>query len=255
MNQDLSGPGVAWIAGVGASAGLGAALARRHAQGGLVVALTGRTATRLEAVAAEIRAAGGRAHALPGDLASEADVQRVAAEVGALGPLQAAVFNAGNAVRGGALELSVQQFEQAWRTGTFAGFLFARAAVRALLASGADPQSPRGRGSLVFTGATASLRGGARFAAFASSKAALRSLAQSLAREYGPQGIHVAHVVIDGGIDGEQLRSNAPQWAAEAGADGLLAPAAIAESYWQLHQQHRSAWTLELDLRPFKERF
>lgn len=247
--------GVAWIAGVGASAGLGAALARRYARAGLTVALSGRTLARVEAVAAEIRAAGGRAHALPGDVSLEADAHRVAAEVVALGPLRAAVFNAGNNVRGAALDLTPAQFEQAWRGGAFAGFVFAREVVQALLRNGQDAQAPQGRGSLVFTGATASLRGGAKFAAFASSKAALRSLAQSLAREHGPQGIHVAHVVVDGGIDGERLRSVAPQRVEQAGADGLLDPDAIAETYWQLHQQHRSAWTFELDLRPFKETF
>jgi NAD(P)-dependent dehydrogenase (short-subunit alcohol dehydrogenase family) len=121
--------------------------------------------------------------------------------------------------------------------------------------NGADAAAPQGRGSLAFTGATASPRGGAKFAGFASAKAGLRSLAQSLARDFGPQGIHVAHVVIDGGIDGERLRSAAPQRAEAAGTDGLLSPDAIAETYWQLHQQHRSAWTQELDLRPFKEHF
>jgi NAD(P)-dependent dehydrogenase (short-subunit alcohol dehydrogenase family) len=112
-----------------------------------------------------------------------------------------------------------------------------------------------GSGSLLFTGATASLRGRGPFVAFASAKAGLRSIAQSAAREYGPRGVHVAHVVIDGGIDGEQLRANAPQFAATAGTDGLLAPEAIAESYFQLHLQPRSAWTQELDLRPYKESF
>jgi NAD(P)-dependent dehydrogenase (short-subunit alcohol dehydrogenase family) len=247
--------GVAWIAGVGASAGLGAAVARRHARAGLTVALSGRTPGRIEAVAAEIRNAGGRAHALPGDVSVEAEAQRIAAEVVALGPLHAAVFNAGNAVRGAALDLNAAQFEQAWRGGAFAGFLFAREAIQALLRKGGDPNAPQGLGSLLFTGATASLRGGAKFAAFASSKAALRSLAQSLAREHGPQGIHVAHVVIDGGIDGERLRNAAPQRATQAGVDGLLDPDAIAETYWQVHRQHRSAWTFELDLRPFKETF
>lgn len=247
--------GVAWIAGVGASAGLGAAVARRHARAGLTVVLSGRTPDRIEAVAAKIRSAGGRAHALPGDVSVEAEAHRIAAEVVAIGPLRAAVFNAGNAVRGAALDLDAADFEQAWRGGAFAGFLFAREAIQAFLLNGRDPGTPQGRGSLVFTGATASLRGGAKFAAFASSKAALRSLAQSLAREHGPQGIHVAHVVIDGGIDGERLRSAAPQRATQAGTDGLLDPEAIAETYWQLHRQHRSAWTFELDLRPFKETF
>ena len=255
MSSSAEAAGVAWIVGVGASAGLGAAAARRYAQGGLAVALTGRTPERLEAVAGEIRAAGGRALVVPGDISVEADAQRLAAEVASFGPLHAAVFNAGNAVRGGVLDLSAAQFESTWRGSTLAGFLFGRAAVAALLANGRDAQAPSGFGSLVFTGATASLRGGAKFAAFAASKAALRSLAQSVAREFGPQGVHVAHVVIDGGIDGERLRSGAPQRVAEAGADGLLDPAAIAEAYWQLHRQHRSAWTLELDLRPYKEHF
>lgn len=247
--------GVAWIAGVGASAGLGAAVARRFAQGGLTVALTGRTPERVEAIAAEIRGAGGRARAVAGNIADEADAGRIAAAVKEIGPLHAAIFNAGNAVRGSVLDLSVAQFEQTWRGSTLAGFVFAREAVQALLANGRDAASPQGRGSLIFTGATASLRGGAKFAAFASAKAGLRSLAQSAAREYGPQGVHVAHVVIDGGIDGERLRTGAPARAAEAGVDGLLSPDAIAESYWQLHAQHRSAWTLELDVRPFKESF
>ena len=247
--------GVAWIAGVGASAGLGAAVARRYAREGLTVALSGRTAGRIEAVAEEIRKAGGRAYALPGDVSLEAEARRVAAEVVRLGPLHAAVFNAGNAVRGAALDLDASQFESAWRGGAFAGFLFAREAIQALSLNGLGPDAEQGRGSLIFTGATASLRGGAKFAAFASSKAALRSLAQSLAREHGPQGIHVAHVVIDGGIDGERLRVGAPQRVSEAGAHGLLDPEAIAQSYWQLHRQHRSAWTFELDLRPFKEHF
>jgi NAD(P)-dependent dehydrogenase (short-subunit alcohol dehydrogenase family) len=255
MKTNPATPALAWIAGVGASAGLGAALARRYARGGLAVALTGRTASRVGAVAQEIRDAGGVAHALPGDLADEAQAPHLAAQLRALGPLRAAVFNVGNAVRGGALDLTPEQFEQAWRGSTFAGFVFAREVLKALQANGVDPASPQGRGSLVFTGATASLRGGAKFAAFASAKAGLRSLAQSLAREFGPQGIHVAHVVIDGGIDGERLRSAAPQRALDAGADGLLDPDAIAEAYWQLHTQHRSAWTHELDLRPFKETF
>jgi NAD(P)-dependent dehydrogenase (short-subunit alcohol dehydrogenase family) len=238
---------VAWVAGVGASAGLGAATARRFAQAGFIVALTGRNAERLRAVTAQIVAAGGRAHALPGDVSSVDDVERLAAEVRTLGPLRVAIFNAGNAVRGTPLELTPEQFESTWRGSTYAGFLFARATLPRLLAAGG--------GSLLFTGATASLRGRGPFVAFAAAKAGLRSVAQSVAREYGPQGVHVAHIVIDGGIDGERLRANAPHRAAEAGADGLLNPEAIAETYWQLHQQHRSAWTHELELRPYKEPF
>ncbi len=255
MTTTSSAPGVAWIAGVGASAGLGAAVARRYAKEGLTIALTGRTASRLDAVAAEIRGAGGQAHVIAGDVSNEAEAGRIAAAVVALGPVHAAVFNVGNAVRGGALELTAAQFEETWRGSTLAGFLFAREAVRALLENGRSAASGHGRGSLIFTGATASVRGGARFAAFASAKAGLRSLAQSLARDFGPQGIHIAHVVVDGGIDGERLRDAAPQRVAEAGADGLLDPNAIAETYWQLHAQHRSAWTLELDVRPYREHF
>jgi NAD(P)-dependent dehydrogenase (short-subunit alcohol dehydrogenase family) len=158
-----------------------------------------------------------------------------------------AIFNAASATRAPTLELSAEQFEAAWRVTTLGGFLFARAALSPLLAAG--------RGSLLFTGATASLRGRPPFAAFASAKAGLRSLAQSLAREFGPKNIHVAHVVVDGGIDGERLRTSAPQRVAERGEDGLLNPADIADAYWYLHRQGRSAWSQEIDLRPFNESF
>lgn len=247
--------GLAWVGGVGAEAGLGAAVARRFARGGLAVALTGRSAERVEALAAAIRAAGGQAHALAGDLADPATVQALAQRVRALGPLRAAVFNAAGAVRAPTLEIGAEAFTQAWRTSALAGFLFAQQALRLLLDNGVAPDAPAGRGSLLFTGATASLRGRPPFVAFAAAKAGLRSVSQTLAREFGPQGVHVAHVVIDGGIDGERLRTSAPERAAQAGADGLLQPEAIAESYWQLHLQQRSAWTQELDLRPFNESF
>jgi NAD(P)-dependent dehydrogenase (short-subunit alcohol dehydrogenase family) len=243
--NETSDGGVAWIAGVGATAGLGAALSRRFAQEGFTVAVTGRNAERVRSLAQELGRSG-VAHALPGDVSDPQDVTRLAAELPS-GPLRVAVFNAGNAVRGTPLEITPEQFENAWRGSTLAGFLFARAAVSRLLAAGG--------GTLLFTGATASLRGRGPFVAFAAAKAALRSVAQSFAREYGPQGIHVAHVIVDGGIDGERLRSGAPQAAVAAGADGLLSPEAIAETYWQLHRQHRSAWTHEIDLRPYKESF
>lgn len=243
----VSSPDIAWIAGVGPSAGLGGALARRFAHGGRTVLLTGRNEARLRTVAAEIHATGGKAIAVPGDISSSAEAARLAALVREAGSLRSAVFNAGNMVRGNALDVTPDQFEATWRGSAYAGFLFVQASLPLLIASGG--------GSLILTGATASVRGGGAFIAFASAKAALRSLAQSTAREYGPQGVHVAHVVVDGGIAGERLRTVAPERVAAAGENGLLDPDAIAETYWHLDQQPRSAWTHELDLRPFKERF
>ena len=170
-----------------------------------------------------------------------------------LGTLRAAIFNAGNASRASALEISAQDFEQAWRTSTLGGFVFGKVVLEALLENDDHPES--GRGSLLYTGATAALRGRPPFIAIAAAKAGLRSVSQSLAREFGPKGIHVAHIVIDGGIDGERLHANAAQRVARSGDPGLLHLEAIAETYWQLHIQHKSAWTQELDLRPFKEPF
>jgi NAD(P)-dependent dehydrogenase (short-subunit alcohol dehydrogenase family) len=209
--------------------------------------VTGRNNARLESVAAEIRDSGANAIALAGDISIPAEVDRLANAVRSIGHLTSAIFNAGNMVRGTALEVTPEQFESTWRGSAYAGFLFVRAALPLLLDSGG--------GSLLLTGATASVRGGGPFIAFASAKAALRSIAQSAAREYGPRGIHVAHVVIDGGIDGERLRSVAPNHVEQAGENGLLDPDAIADTYWHLHEQPRSAWTHEVDLRPFKERF
>src|SRR5882757_726161 len=247
MSSKQSLPSVAWVVGVGPSKGLGAALARRFARGGSTAVITGRNEARLQSVAAEIRDSGFNAVALPGDISVPAEVTRMASAIRALGHLRSALFNAGNMVRGAALEVTPEQFESTWRGSAYAGFLFVRASLPLLLDSGG--------GSLLLTGATASIRGGGPFIAFASAKAALRSIAQSAAREYGPRGIHFAHVVIDGGIDGERLRTAAPDHVAQAGENGLLDPDAIADTYWHLHQQPRSAWTHEVDLRPFKERF
>jgi NAD(P)-dependent dehydrogenase (short-subunit alcohol dehydrogenase family) len=238
---------VVWITGVGAVAGLGAALARRFAEGGYQVAVSGRSPDKLQAVVDDIQKRGGRAVALPGDAGSEADILADIQRVKALGPLKVAIFNVGNSVSSPTLELSAELFEQTWRASTFGGFLFAREATRALLENGG--------GTLLFTGATASLRGKPPYAAFAAAKAGLRSLSQTFAREFGPKNVHVAHVIIDGGINGERIQTLAPKWLEQLGDEGALRLEDIAEAYWYLHSQPRSAWTQELDLRPFKEAF
>jgi NAD(P)-dependent dehydrogenase (short-subunit alcohol dehydrogenase family) len=246
MSDSRSAP-VVWIAGVGAVAGLGAALARRFAREGYRVAVSGRSLDKLQAVVEGIQAAGGRAVAITADSGIESEVTAASHQVNQLGVLKAAIFNVGNAVSAPSLELSAQLFEQTWRASTLGGFLFAREATRILLDNGG--------GSLLFTGATASLRGKPPFAAFAAAKAGLRSLSQSFAREFGPQNVHVAHVVIDGVIDGERVKSRAPDYLAQLGEDGSLKLEDIADAYWYLHTQPPSAWTQELDLRPFKEPF
>ncbi len=241
----------ALVVGVGAERGLGAALCRRFAAEGHHVLVAGRTPDKIEQVVRTILAEGGRAEAVATDTTREDDVARLfdramtAADDRA--PADLVVFNAGNNRRIDFRELSPQLFEEFWRVGCFGGFLVGREAARRLV--------PLGRGTVIFTGASASLRGKPGFAHFAAAKAGLRMIAQSMAREYGPRGLHVAHVVIDGGIDGERLRRGVPALIAERGEDGLLGIDAIAEAYWQIHRQPRSAWTHELDLRPFKEKF
>jgi NAD(P)-dependent dehydrogenase (short-subunit alcohol dehydrogenase family) len=235
------------IVGVGAWNGLGSALARRFARGGHAVAIAGRNAEKLEAAAAALRKTGAAVGLVLGDAALAADAQRFVAEAERLAPLAVAIHNAGGNVPGPFLQLTEELFTRHWREHALGGFQLARAALPRLL--------QHGGGSLFFTGASASLRGKAMFAAFASAKAALRNLAQSIAREYGPHNIHVGHVVVDGGIGGERLLSRNPQLREQRGADGLLDPDAIAEAFWTLHHQQRSAWTLELDLRPWNESF
>jgi NAD(P)-dependent dehydrogenase (short-subunit alcohol dehydrogenase family) len=225
---------------VGVGPGLGAALARRFAAGGLKVALAARHADRLGALAREV---GGRAYAC--DAAEEEDVARLfTAAPAELGPPALVVYNAGAYLPKRVIDTEAAEFERCWRSLCLGGFLVGRAAARAMLAAGG--------GTILFTGATASLRGGAGFANLAVGKFGLRALAQSLARELQPQGVHVAHVVIDGQIEAEHREGRRP---GERGPDALLKPEAIAETYWQLHRQPRSAWTLELDLRPWVEKF
>jgi NAD(P)-dependent dehydrogenase (short-subunit alcohol dehydrogenase family) len=237
------------VVGVGASAGLGAALCRRFGREGLHVFPAGRTAERIEAVADEVRGAGGAATAVatdttrPGDVAALFD--RVERETGA--PPRVVLYNAGNNRFSALAEMSDDFFEDLWRLCCFGGFLVARECARRL------PDA--GRGTVIFTGATASVRARPPFTAFASAKAALRALAAGMARELGPKGIHVGHVIVDGIIDGEQVASRFPQLIEERGPDGALVPDDMADAFWALHAQPRSAWSFELDLRPWCEPF
>jgi NAD(P)-dependent dehydrogenase (short-subunit alcohol dehydrogenase family) len=213
----------------------------------LYVFVAGRTPAKLDKVVSEIRAAGGSAEALAGDASVEDDAARFVAAADAQGSLLVTVHNAGSNRRDSILDLQRADFEQLWREHCLGGFLVGRETARRMV--------PRGAGSIFFTGASGSLRGRAGFAAFAAAKAGLRAMAQSMARELGPKGIHVAHVVVDGGIGGARLLGRMPKLQEERGPDGLLSYEAIADTYWQLHTQHRSAWTLELDLRPWAESF
>lgn len=236
--------GKALVIGVGALRGLGASIARRAAAEGLHVFVAGRTAAKLDAVVAAIATAGGQATALVGDVSDEASVVRFFDTVCDLpGRLEFTVFNAGNMTPGRIADMDAGYFEAAWRVGCYGAFLAGREAARRMLPGG---------GTLIFTGASASLRGKAGFGAFASAKGALRNLAQALARECGPDGLHVAHVVVDGGIDGEILTTRLPDFAREAG-DRLLDLDGIVEAYWFLHRQAPRAWTFELDLRSQRE--
>jgi len=233
---------------VGAGDGVGSAIARAFAREGLAVCITRRPRNleSLEAVAASIRAEGGEAHAFGVDARDEAEMIALVDRIEAgIGPLQVVVFNIGANVRFPVVETTAQVYSKVWEMAALAGFFTGREAARVM--------TPRGKGTILFTGATASVRGGAGFSAFAGAKAALRQLAQSLAREMGPKGIHVAHVVVDGMIDGTFARSIAPDIQTLLDEDAILKPDEIARNYVWLHRQQRSAWTFELDLRPWKE--
>jgi NAD(P)-dependent dehydrogenase (short-subunit alcohol dehydrogenase family) len=233
---------------VGAGDATGGAIARRFAREGFTACVTRRQAEKLEPLVGAIEAAGGRARAFGSDARREAEVEllveRIEREVG---PLEVAVYNVGANVRFGIRETTTRVYTKVWEMACLGGFLMGREVAKRMV--------PRGRGTILFTGATASVRGAAGYAAFAGAKHALRALAQSMARELGPQGVHVAHVVIDGAIDTAWIRENFPGAAELAPLQGLLEPDAIAESYWQLHRQPRTAWTHELDLRPYRERW
>jgi NAD(P)-dependent dehydrogenase (short-subunit alcohol dehydrogenase family) len=237
------------VVGVGPEAGLGGALCKRLAAEGLHVFVAGRTPEKVEKVAAAIRGAGGQASAVAVDTTQERDVIALfdRAEKEGKGVLDLVVYNAGNAAMGQLHDMEASFFEEVWRVGCFGGFLVGREAVRRML--------PRGRGSILYTGATASLRGKPATTAFAAAKAGLRSLAQSMARAYGPQGLHVAHVIVDGGIAGDKIIHGLPQFAQAMGEDGLVSLDGLADAYWYLYTQPRACWTHELDLRTFKEPF
>ena len=231
---------VAVIVGVGP--GLGFALVKRFASAGMAVAMAARDREKLAQLLEKAPIEGARAYGC--DATDQAAVDRLFAEVDRdLGTPEVVVFNAGAFEPGGILEIDPAAFERCWRIGCLAGFLVGQAAARRMVT--------QGHGTIVFTGATAALRGSARFANLAVPKFGLRALAQAMARELGPQGIHVGHVIIDGQIRSERYA----HLEAERGPDALLEPDAIAEMYYQLHAQPRSAWTLELDLRPWSEKF
>jgi NAD(P)-dependent dehydrogenase (short-subunit alcohol dehydrogenase family) len=233
---------------VGAGDATGGAIAKRFARGGYTVCATRRNADKLQPLLDEIRAAGGQAHGFGSDARNEEEVDALFDDIEArIGPVEVFVFNIGANVATSILEETARKYFKIWEMACFAGFLTARKAARCM--------APRGKGTILFTGATASLRGSAHFAAFAGAKAALRALAQSMARELGPRGIHVAHVVIDGAIDTAFIRDNFPERYALKDRQGILDPDHIADSYWMLHQQPRDAWTHELDLRPWMEKF
>jgi NAD(P)-dependent dehydrogenase (short-subunit alcohol dehydrogenase family) len=225
---------------VGVGPDLGAALVRAFANEGYTVFAAARSASTLALFDDQSK---GRVVPIDCDATMEADVEHVFESAAKVGVPEVAVFNAGAFVRGSILETSAEEFERCWRVGCFAGFLVGQAAARRMIANG--------RGTILFTGATASLRGGAGFVNLASPKFGLRAVAQSMARELGPKGIHVAHVIIDGQIHSERYA----HLASERGPDSLLEPDAIAAQYVALHRQHRSAWTQELDLRPWSEKF
>jgi NAD(P)-dependent dehydrogenase (short-subunit alcohol dehydrogenase family) len=239
------------VVGVGAERGLGAALCRRFARGGYHVFVAGRTMAKIGKVAETIASAGGSAEPVVTDATREDDIvrlfDRAMAKADGRAPADLVVANAGNNQRIDFRELTAQQFEDFWRVACFSGFLVGREAARRL--------APLGRGTVLFTGASASVRGKPGFAHFSAAKAGLRMISQSMAREFGPLGIHVAHVVVDGGINGDRLLSRVPGLIKERGEDGLLGIDAIAETFWHIHQQPRSAWAQEVDLRPFKEPF
>lgn len=234
---------------VGAGDYIGSAIAKRFARGGFTVCLGRRNGDRLAPLVAEIEAGGGTAYGYTLDARKEENVEQVFTEIERnVGALEVVIFNVGGNVSFPTRETTARVFRKVWEMACFAGFLTGREAAKYMV--------PRGKGSIFFTGATASLRGSSGFAAFASGKFGLRALAQSMARELGPENIHVAHLVIDAGVDTKWVREmlaargRGPE---DFPPDTLMNPASVAEAYWNLHRQSRDAWTFELDLRPYGE--
>ena len=231
---------------IGAGDATGGAIARRFAREGYIACVTRRSEEKLQPLVDEIRSSGGEAYGFGSDARKEDDmialIERIEREIA---PIEVAVFNIGANVRFSITETTTRVYQKVWEMACFSGFLMGRETAKVML--------PRGRGTIIFTGATASLRGREGFAAFAGAKHALRALAQSMARELWPKGIHVAHPVIDGAIDTEFIRANFPERYAMKAEQGILSPDSIAEAYWQIHQQPRDAWTHETELRPWLE--
>ena len=242
----MSKPSVCCV--IGAGDATGSAIARRFAKEGHTICVARRSEEALQPLVHQIQEQGGNAIAFGLDARREDQVvsffNRIEAEVGAI---EVVVFNVGGNVKFPILETTAQKYFKVWEMCAMAGFLVGREAAKVML--------QRERGTILFTGATASTRGGAGFSAFAGGKAALRALAQSMARELGPKGLHIAHVIIDGLIDTAFTQEHFAQRVAEVGPDGILNPDHIAEAYWYLHKQPRDAWTFELDLRPSVERW
>jgi len=246
MMESRAGQKVALV--IGAGDATGSAVARRFAREGYTACVTRRNAEKLRPLVEEIRAAGGEAHGFASDARKEEEVTELVEHIESqVGPIEVFVFNIGANVPCSFLEETPRKFFKVWEMACYSGFLTSQAVARRMVS--------RGRGTILFTGATAALRGAANFAAFAVAKHGLRALAQSMARELCPQNIHVAHVVIDGAIDTAFIRDNFPAMYATRDRDGILSPAHIADAYWYLHSQPRDAWTFELDLRPWMERW
>lgn len=233
---------------VGAGDATGGAIARRFAREGLVACVTRRSADKLQPLVDAINASGGEAHGFACDARKEEEVVALIEQIETqIGPIETLVFNIGANVPCSILEETARKYFKIWEMACFSGFLNAREVARRMVT--------RQRGSILFTGATAGLRGASGFAAFAGAKHGIRALAQSMARELGPMNIHVAHVVVDGAIDTDFIRQSFPEKYALKDQDGILDPEHIAENYWYLHTQPRDAWTFELDLRPWNERW